>query len=482
LCITPWFALSTKFDQMLFDRLFKNGKKKELLLQERQAELDANLKKTTTVQATNAKVQKGTMEVAWKNEEHTGKLTQLVLDNERTKNLLLERENKIRTKQDELDERQKEIRQQEIEITARKAELRKNEQITLDQQRKIDEEKKRVEEREKEAERIKAESDSEKEKYKTLYDELEIDKENIRTLEEVARKKNKEADEKVTAANGTFEKSKVIDDEIRAKEVKFEEHRASIEKSLNEKIEEYDRRLEDLNAVKGIVDDIKFDESKEGKEAKIVVKEAIRQAKKELTDIKTKFDELDEKYSSGTFKGFSTPLSEIDKNFEELKAQYIQIKEHIAGEENLPPSVTKWLSTIEECINNADKFIKSWEFSEAYRNIVEGLSTCKNYELLLTILNDFGSSTTEEKTQPEEESFDDWYEILGVRPDATQKEIKKAYRDLAKKYHPDKNPGDQEAEEQFKKVTKAYEILGDQEKRKAFDEKRNNRKQNNDHE
>ncbi len=422
------------------------------------------------------------MEIAWKNQALNEKLTQLVIENERKENLLLERENRIKAKQDELDERQKEVRREEINITARNSETRKNEQLVAEQQKNLDTETKRVSEREAEAEKLKSESESEKEKYEKLYEELEVDKDNINTLEEAARRKNEEADEKTTTANAIFEKAKVIDEEIKAKEAKFEEQRQEIENALKEKIAEYERRLDDLNAVKGIVDDVKFDKSEEGKEAKIVVKEAIRQAKKALTDIKTKFEELDEKYSSGTFKGFSTPLSEIDKYFEELKTQYLQIKEHIAGEENLPPSVSKWLSSIEECINNADKFIKSWEFSEAYRNIVWGLSTCRNYELLLAILNDFAGASTEENTQAEEEYFDDWYEILEVEPDASEKEIKKAYREIAKKYHPDRNNGDKESEEKFKKAAEAYENLSNPEKRKAFDEKRNNRKQKNNHE
>ncbi len=64
----------------------------------------------------------------------------------------------------------------------------------------------------------------------------------------------------------------------------------------------------------------------------------------------------------------------------------------------------------------------------------------------------------------------DYYEVLGVKKDAEKAEITKAYRKLAMKYHPDKNPGDKGAEEKFKEATEAYEILSDDEKRKQYDE------------
>jgi molecular chaperone DnaJ len=64
----------------------------------------------------------------------------------------------------------------------------------------------------------------------------------------------------------------------------------------------------------------------------------------------------------------------------------------------------------------------------------------------------------------------DYYEVLGVQKNALKDDIKKAYRKLAIQYHPDKNPGNREAEEKFKEATEAYEILGDDQKKQAYDQ------------
>jgi len=64
----------------------------------------------------------------------------------------------------------------------------------------------------------------------------------------------------------------------------------------------------------------------------------------------------------------------------------------------------------------------------------------------------------------------DFYKIMGVSKDATQEEIKKVYRKLARKWHPDINPGNKDAEQKFKEISEAYDIIGDEEKRKLYDE------------
>ena len=63
----------------------------------------------------------------------------------------------------------------------------------------------------------------------------------------------------------------------------------------------------------------------------------------------------------------------------------------------------------------------------------------------------------------------DYYKTLGINKTANEDDIKKAYRKLAMKYHPDKNPGDKNAEDVFKKVSEAYEVLSDSQKKKQYD-------------
>jgi len=64
----------------------------------------------------------------------------------------------------------------------------------------------------------------------------------------------------------------------------------------------------------------------------------------------------------------------------------------------------------------------------------------------------------------------DYYETLGVQRGAKEDEIRKSYRKLARKYHPDLNPGDKSAEERFKKVQEAYDVLSDAKKRQVYDQ------------
>ena len=69
---------------------------------------------------------------------------------------------------------------------------------------------------------------------------------------------------------------------------------------------------------------------------------------------------------------------------------------------------------------------------------------------------------------------ENFYNVLGVNEKSTKDEIKRAYRQLQMKYHPDKNNGNQEAAAMSKKINEAYEILGDEQKRQEYDQSKNN--------
>ena len=65
-------------------------------------------------------------------------------------------------------------------------------------------------------------------------------------------------------------------------------------------------------------------------------------------------------------------------------------------------------------------------------------------------------------------AIQNYYQVLGISQNAKEQEIKKVYKRLAIKYHPDRNPGNQEAESKFKQIKEAYEVLSDPEKREAY--------------
>ena len=77
-------------------------------------------------------------------------------------------------------------------------------------------------------------------------------------------------------------------------------------------------------------------------------------------------------------------------------------------------------------------------------------------------------------------AYIDYYKILGIKRDATQEEIKKAYRRLAKKFHPDLNKDDPQAKSRFQEINEANEVLSDPEKRRRYDEYGENWKQSED--
>lgn len=229
--------------------------------------------------------------------------------------------------------------------------------------------------------------------------------------------------------------------------------------TLEEKISEYDRKIADLDNLDNTLESIKTDSSEEGKSAKIVVKEAIRSALKQLNDLSDNFKSLDEKYCEGTFKGFAVPFDEINATNESLKAQYEAVKKHA---ENTGLDFSIWLAKIENYILETDKAFNAYSFADCYRNAITGLSYCQGYAAMIEIFNAYAGGESE-GTATEEEPAEDWnqyYKILfeeDYNPDfdydsLSLRDFKRQFRKVAKKYHPDK--ADEENKAFYEEKTK----------------------------
>ena len=452
----------------------KKNNEKESFEQNLQQTINYGLDKTTKVQEKNVEVQMlnseihmSSLKVFTENSEMNKEFKNLIVKNQENHELLIKKEEELNKDWIKLDDQRKELRVDEINITAKKAEARGVAEKVRRELKLLEQEKELIAKREKDAEFLKMRSDKKEAKYNAMSDELNKDKSEIEKLKADTKDKNQRSKENKKKSDQIMKKAETFEEDMKTTEEAFEIKRKEIEESLHEKSSEYDRKLAELELAKQATNDLIFDDTYEGYDAKIVVKESIRIAKRELEDLGKIFGELDEKYASGTFKGFATPISAIDIEFLELKSQYSDIREHYESNEELPILIEAWIDSVEVNILEADKFIKSWEFSEAYRHILTGLATCKNYEKLLEILVEYGGDEYDEENNENEEVFKDWYEILDVEEKATISEIKTAFHQKAKDTHPDKNKG---MEEIFKEIKEAYEILSNESKRELFNE------------
>ncbi len=426
----------------------------------RKQQLDAVLENSRQVQADSLEVQTGTLAVqksslqlGLENHQLNQELKAIVSEQEKIHALLKKQEIEASRKErlaseklQEADDRLAEIRRNEIFIEARKSDLSKKD-------KELEAAWNEMKKREAEAAAIKTEYESRMETIQAQVDETAY-------LNAQAKELNAAAESEKAAADEMFSRAE-----------ESEKRRCDIENSLAEKVAEYDRLIADLSSRKRTAKSMKFDETKTAQKAKLVVKEALRQALKQISDMEEKFQQLDEKYGDGTFKGFATPIDAIDESYTQLQANYQAVTEH-AAENGISSLVHDWLTYIEECLVTADKNMKSWEFSECYRNILFGLASCKNYELLLQVLNAWSTGagtsdstgTSTESDASREDDTSKYYDILGLSPDASESDIKKAHRRKAKQYHPDRftDASDEEkaqAEQKIREINKAKEIL-----------------------
>lgn len=402
-------------------------------------------------------------------------------ENQRLQQKLQNEKSRLSSWEEELKNHAEEIRKEELSVHIRSESVKKEElrigkkDSDLDSERQnIKDERVSMKERISKAEKAEKEYLKEKETYEEKKKSYEKKIKDLDSREEKCRVQEEDISKRLSELN-------ISREELNREKEHWETERAEIENNLNEKIKEYDRKMADMNALKDTLDNSAFDDSEDGKKAKIVVKETIRVATKALEESLQKFKELDEKYSSGTFKGFSIPMDEISLVLEELKNQYAAIKEH-AESSGLDFSI--WLEKIENAILEADKNFKSFLFAECYRNALEGLSYCNGYADIINILNEYAGSADsgyESSTGEPESEWEDYYEFLfGDDYDCnfdysqvSEKDLKKQYRKMAKKYHPDTAPEDKidEYTDKTTYLNEIWEVLSDSEKKAEYDKK-----------
>ncbi|MBR4916960.1 MAG: DnaJ domain-containing protein [Fibrobacter sp.] len=407
---------------------------------------------------------------------------------------LQQQQNRLADWEENLKNRQEDNRKEEISLHIRSESIKKDEErvakkdADLDAERQnIKDERSAMKDRVAKAEKAEEKFNREKKAYEDKQKDADALKDEYKAKITDLESREKECAEKEASIASRLaeveEKERAFESRERGRREAFdaekehwEKDRAEIENNLNEKIKEYDRKMADMDAATETLDNIAFDDSEDGKKAKIVVKETIRVSIKALEDSIQKFRELDEKYASGTFKGFSVPIDEINVAYEELKSQYAAIKEH-AESTGLDFSI--WLDKIESNILEADKNIKSFLFAEGYRHTIEGLSYCKGYEDIIKLLNDYAGSSEEPASESKDDDWEDYYSFLYESDyddtcDYTkykQPELEKRFKKMAKKYHPDKASEENREEytEHFKKLNEIWSILSDAEKRSAYD-------------
>ena len=388
-----------------------------------------------------------------------------VAENQKLQLELQQKEQVLSQWEEDLKDRKEAIRKEEMSIHIRKESVAKEEQ------------RKEAQENKEKYENLQKEAEKSKKHYEDTLRNLEDRESLCKTKEADIEKRLREVVEKENAFStkerellSTFEENKK----------KWEEQRAEIERNLNEKIKEYDRKMADIEAMGETIDAIKFDESEDGKKAKIVVKESIRVGIQTLEDTLHRFKELDEKYASGTFKGFSIPIDEISEANEELRAMYEGVREHIENTKNESGlDFGIWLENIAECVENADAHYKSHLFAECYRAILEGLTYCKAYETMVNLFNEYANAGQESSTEDSQDTWQNYYEFLYEEEyeestDYTKfdiKDLKKQHKKMAKKYHPDIAPEDKKEEygEIMKRLNEILEILKDTQARAEYD-------------
>lgn len=476
----------------------KQKEEKELIA--KNEKIENNLSKTTNIHEQSLNVQKGTNEVG-------KKMVETYIEVEENKKIILEREGKLREDEQILDEDKREFAEREAKLLTRESTfnhkyeiMRQREERAMEKDRELDKERKNIKEREQKADdRIKA-SEQKAEEYREKLKQLEYREKSLNTFKENLDKCEQACREKEIETDRLYNENKSAHDILRTRIAEFErEYETKIaeqekiheetEQELRSKIDELDRKLEDVGAFKDTIDSVKFDKSPEGRQAKIVVKEAIRAAIESTKEQVQKLEEIDNLYNKGTFSGFAIPLFDIDKVLKQVKVNFEAIKVHNEKSDN---TFGSWIEEIEKYIESGNNSRKKHLFGDTYRNYLFAQAFCNGYIAMVNIFNEYNnssdttsgdddseyysSSATGDDTYSETSELKDYYDILDVDFDCCTKDIKKIFRQLSKKYHPDHNDGI-DSDGMFEKIKEAYEVLSDKAKRESYDRKYQAKKQ-----
>lgn len=474
-------------------------KRKEREQAKREQKVSRNLTKTAAVQADSVDLL--TQVQATAQHSHTimdtviAKLTgfqKLFDETQKVQAQQQEKQTQLSQWEEDVKNRLEAVRKEEMSVHVRSEGVRQEEKRVAKKDADLDSERERIQE---ERKQIKARE----EKSAQTEKDAEVAKEKAERAQKEATTQKKAYEDKLADLDAREAACKEREtastehatelDELRAalekEKAAFEESRAKIESGLAEKEKELDRKIADADALDETLKNVGLDDSEDGKKAKIVVKEAIRQIKKRLEDSIAEINTIDEKYNGGTFKGFSIPLDEINTEFEQCKVQYVAVKEAVASAGEL---FAPWLQCIETYIADADTCQKAHNFTDAYRNTLFALAYCEGCGTAIEIINAYISSGAADDgadTAGEGDAFTDdgeWfdcYEVLfgdDFDPSTdytakTEKELKKQYRTMAKRFHPDRADDEHRAEyeEMTKRLNAAWETLSDTDKRAAYD-------------
>ncbi len=309
--------------------------KEEAKLEATKESIGQTLNKTIDIQEKSVSVQKDTKDTS-------EKITSIYAELQEKEQLLLKREEKLREDEADFDKRKSKFSDREAELRTRASlvnheyeKIRLKEELADKKDKDLDREREDIKEREDKADLSIKNSEQKKQKYIEKLDTLNTREEELERFQEQLDERYEACLEKEAEANRYYEEQKAAHDILQAEKERLEREYEETNKILQSKMEKYDRKLEDMESLSETMSSVEFDNSPEGQQAKIVVKEALRTSIKSMKDSIERLEEIDELYNKGTFQGFAIPLVDIEKTIETVEQHFESIREHNAASEDI---------------------------------------------------------------------------------------------------------------------------------------------------